>query len=226
MNQQAHTFEAQTTKTVRLNYLLFLPKGYGTDPEKRWALILFLHGIGERGNDLELIKKHGIPKIVEQQEDLPFITVSPQCGKDTVWTAEIEALNALLDEVMATYAVDTERIYVTGLSMGGFGTWHLAATFPDRFAAIAPMCGGGDTEKVGALKDVPVWAFHGAEDTTVPLSATQELVNVLEACGGNVRFTVYPDAGHDCWTRTYNNPELYEWFLQHRRQQSSLSPQV
>jgi predicted peptidase len=215
--QQEHMFEAQITKTVRLNYLLFLPKGYGEDQQQKWPLILFLHGAGERGDDLELVKIHGIPKIAEQREDFPFIAVSPQCSKFSWWTAELDALNALLDEVMKEYAVDTDRIYLTGLSMGGFGTWLLAMAYPERFAAIAPICGGGDPQKAFILKDVPTWVFHGAQDQTVPLERSEEMVNALKECGGDVRFTVYPEAGHDSWTETYDNPELYEWFLKHKR---------
>lgn len=222
MAQQAFTFETQVTRTVRLNYLLHLPRGYGTNPEKEWPLIFFLHGMGERGDDLELIKLHGIPKVLEQRDDLPFIVVSPQCSRDSIWTVDIQALNGLLDEVITKYAVDTDRIYLTGLSMGGFGTWRFATTYPERFAAIAPVCGGGEPARASRLKDVPAWVFHGAKDSVVPLSASEEMVDGLKACGGNVRFTVYPDAEHDSWTQTYDDPELYKWFLQHRRQREAL----
>ncbi len=222
MGQQAHTFEAQVEKRVRLDYLLFLPKDYGKQPQKRWPLILFLHGAGERGEDIELVKVHGIPKVVEQQEDLPFIVVSPQCPANSWWSAHVEELDMLLSEVTASYAVDTDRLYLTGMSMGGYGTWHLTALYPKRFAAIAPICGGGPwflgyPERVSVLKDVPVWVFHGAKDPVVPLDESQRMVDVLKAVDGNVRFTVYPDAEHDSWTETYDNPELYEWFLQHTR---------
>ena len=204
-------------QTARLGYLLFLPRGYGTDPEEKWPLILFLHGMGERGNDLKLVKKHGIPKIVGQQPDLPFVVVSPQCPDETMWRDHHLALKGLLDEVVVDYAVDVSRIYLTGLSMGGYGTWSLAATYPELFAAIAPICGGGFPDFVRELKDVPVWAFHGAEDDVVKLEVGRRMVDALRACGGNVRFTVYPGVGHDSWTQTYDNPELYEWFLQHTR---------
>ena len=125
-----------------------------------------------------------------------------------------------MNDVITSYAVDTERLYLTGLSMGGFGTWHLGAVHPERFATLAPICGGGAwfagfPEKARVLKDVPIWVFHGAKDEVVPLQESEKVVDVLKACGGNVRFTVYPDADHDSWTETYNNPELYEWFLQH-----------
>jgi predicted peptidase len=119
--------------------------------------------------------------------------------------------------VIAQYAVDEERVYVTGLSMGGFGTWSLAQAHPERFAAIAPICGGGNPELAGNLRHVPVWAFHGAKDNVVPLSASQEMVDALKAIGADVKFTIYPEAYHDAWTETYENPQLYEWLLQHKR---------
>ena len=209
--------EIEIVKTVRLRYLLFLPDEYSRDPKRKWPLILFLHGAGERGDDLDLLKRHGIPKITERWRDFPFIAVSPQCPRYSWWTAEIESLNALLDHIVESYSVDVSRVYLTGLSMGGFGTWRLAASYPERFAAIAPICGGGDPEWAPRLKDIPVWVFHGAKDEIVPLSESEKMVEALKACGGNVRFTVYPDAGHDSWTQTYENPELYEWFLQHSK---------
>jgi predicted peptidase len=221
--QHGYTFEVRIVRTVHLRYLLFLPEDYGADPNRRWPLILFLHGAGERGDDLELVKRHGIPKIVERQKDFPFITVSPQCPKGSWWTAEIEALSALLDKIEESYAVDVDRIYLTGLSMGGYGTWHLAMAHPDRFAAIAPICGGGDPEKACVLKDVPVWVFHGAKDPVVPLEESESMVQALKACGGKVRFTIYPDAEHDSWTQTYDNPELYKWFLRHTRRRTAVS---
>ncbi len=224
MEQLACVFEKQIIRMVRLHYLLSLPRDYGQDPQKKWPLILFLHGMGERGSNLELVKKHGIPKIVEQKEDFPFITLSPQCPADSWWPVEIEALNALLDEVVTKYAVDPDRLYLTGLSMGGYGAWSLAMAYPERFAALAPICGGGDPEKVGVLKDVPVWVFHGAKDPIVPLAESEKMVNALQACGGNIRLTIYPDAEHDSWTQTYENPELYEWFLTHTRRQTPVKP--
>jgi predicted peptidase len=221
-HQKGCAFEGQVSEAVRLPYLLFLPKEYGADTDKTWPLILFLHGMGERGDDLELIKKHGLPKILDEVDDFEFIVVSPQCPDDSFWPAETGALNALLDEVVATYAVDVSRVYLTGLSMGGYGTWRLAVEFPERFAAIAPICGGaifysGLAERIEVLRDVPVWAFHGARDRTVPLAESADLVYALKKCGGTVKFTIYPDAEHDSWTETYANPELYEWFLQHSR---------
>jgi predicted peptidase len=218
MKQQECKFEAQVLKTVSLKYLLYLPKSYGEDSNKKWPLILFLHGAGERGSDLNMVKVHGIPKIVEQKDDFPFIAVSPQCPKNSWWTAEVEAMNALLDDIISRYTVDTERIYLTGLSMGGYGTWALAIAYPDRFAAIAPICGGGDIEKACTLKNIPVWVFHGAKDNVVNPEESQKMVKAMEDCGGNVKLTIYPEAGHDSWTEAYNTPELYEWLLKHKRE--------
>lgn len=212
--QHPQVFEKTITKTVSCQYLLFLPDGY-REEQRRWPMIVFLHGAGERGNDLKKVKIHGPPKIVENQRDFPFIVVSPQCHADEWWSNDV--LIALLDEVTAKYAVDNGRVYLTGLSMGGFGTWNLACAYPDRFAAIAPICGGGNPGEACNLKKVPVWAFHGARDKVVSLKESKKMVNAVKSCGGDARLTVYPNSSHDCWTETYENNELYEWFLEHRK---------
>jgi predicted peptidase len=214
--QQPHTFRQSRPHSRGLHYLLFLPAAYAVHPQ-RWPLMLFLQGAGERGDDLQLVKRHGVAKIVEEQPAFPLLVVSPQCPPTEAWAPE--PLLALLDDIEQHYDVDPERLYVTGLSMGGFGTWAVAIAAPDRFAAIAPICGGGDPSRVGVLRHLPVWAFHGARDPIVPLQRTVEMVEALRQCGGNVRFTVYPEAGHDAWTATYANPELYAWFLTHTRPQ-------
>ncbi len=219
--QSEQTFEKEITKTLSLRYLLYLPKGYGENKDKKWPLILFLHGAGERGSNLNLVKKHGPPKLVEQGRDLPFVIVSPQCPSESWWTEEFDALTALLDDIESKYAVDRSRVYLTGLSMGGFGSWALGCRYPQRFAAVAPICGGGEWFLVGRLKKTPVWVFHGAKDPVVPLRESQEMVASLKRAGGDVRLTVYPEAQHDSWTETYDNPKLYEWFLSHRKDDQS-----
>ena len=163
------------------------------------------------------MKKHGPPKIVEKQRDFPFIVVSPQCLAGDWWTEKNEVLINLLDDIVARYDVDTERIYLTGLSMGGYGTWALAYEYPKRFAAIVPICGGGKRFMAHKLKDIPIWAFHGAKDNVVPLKESEEMVNAVKKQGGDAKLTVYPNAHHDSWTVTYNNQELYDWFLKHRK---------
>lgn len=206
---------------VRLNYLLYLPKEY--DQRESWPLLLFLHGSGERGDDLELVKKHGPPKQIAAGKDFPMIVVSPQCPSGRRW--EPIELVALLDDLASKYKVDADRVYVTGLSMGGFGTWRLADYATDRIAAIAPICGGGEKHWARQLTDLPVWAFHGAKDTAVPLERTQTMVDEIEKLGGKPKLTIYPDAGHDSWTETYDNPQLLEWLLEQKRAAQGNPPQ-
>lgn len=223
MSQTERVFETKIEKKVTLKYLLYLPKGYGKKPDAKWPTILFLHGMGERGNDLEIVKKHGIPKIVEEKDDFPFVAISSQCHTTYMWTLLMDELHALLVDAVQRYNIDEARIYLTGLSMGGYGTWHLAATYPDIFAAVVPICGGmiRDSEfqeKIKVLKDVPIWIFHGAKDEAVPIKNSKEVYNALKKLKGNVKFTVYPDLGHDSWTKTYDNPDLYKWLLKQKRQ--------
>lgn len=223
-----HVFEYQTNRVQKLNYLTYLPRGYEDDPEKKWPLILFLHGAGERGTNVWMVNIHGPSKYILNNPDFPFIVISPQCPANETWSNE--PLLALLSHVEKSYRVDKQRIYLTGLSMGGYGTWNLGTTYPERFAAIAPICGGGQTiqivlaargyapEKQKALTTLGVWAFHGAKDKVVPPSETEHMVAALtEAKVPKVKYTLYPEAQHDSWTETYNNPELYAWFLKHKR---------
>jgi len=215
MNKQIKChFEKEITVKVQLNYLLYLPEGYKQNDEKKWPLILFLHGAGERGNDLDLVKKHGPPKIVEQK-DLQFIIVSPQCPAEKRWS--VSDLDLLLEKIIKDHRVEKNRIYLTGLSMGGYGTWEYAMEKPERFAAIAPICGGGSPWQAYRLASMPVWVFHGAKDPVVPIEKSEEMVKALKKVNGNVKFTVYPEATHDSWTETYDNPELYEWFLKQKQ---------
>lgn len=243
--QTRQKFQTQLTKKVDLGYLLYLPPGYDAKAAKKWPLILFLHGSGERGTNLAQVAVHGPPKLVKKHPPVPknetaaartdretatrqlaekFIIISPQCPNDQCWDSD--ALLGLLDHVQASHKVDTNRVYLTGLSMGGYGSWALLAKAPERFAAIAPICGGGNTidfllpgrGKAAALKATPVWAFHGAKDSVVLLAESERLLALLKKTGvKDVQLTVYPEANHDSWTATYNNPKLYEWFLSHER---------
>lgn len=215
VRQSDKVFEKQITKKVGCKYLLYLPEGYG-EGGKKWPLMMFLHGAGERGDNLELVKKHGPAKMIEQGKEFEFIVVSPQCPAGDWWPEKIEELTALLDHIEGKYDVDKDRVYLTGLSMGGFGSWSLGCAQPGRFAAVAPICGGYEPYLAERMKDVPVWAFHGAKDDVVPVSRSRDMVEALKKAGCDARLTVYPEADHDSWTETYNNAELYEWFLAHR----------
>src|SRR5688572_15467873 len=223
--QTPHKFEKTVKRKIQANYLLYLPSDYSPTAKRSWPLMLFLHGAGERGTNLTKVAVHGPPKLVGQgKKDLPFIIVSPQCPTGERWRPEV--LTALLDDVIAKYRVDTNRLYLTGLSMGGYGTWALATEHPERFAAIVPICGGGEivpillagTKKKAALKSLGVWAFHGAKDPVVKLEESEKMVNAFKQIGASdVRLTVYPEVTHDSWTETYDNPKLYDWLLGHRR---------
>ena len=196
-----------------IDYLLSLPKDY--EKQEKWPLLLFLHGAGERGSDLERVKVHGPPKLIAAGHEFPMIVVSPQCPEEQWWNTD--ALLALLDSIEKTHKVDKERIYVTGLSMGGFGTWSLAARAPERFAALVPICGGGETYWAESFAHVPIWVFHGAKDKAVPLVRSEVMVEALRKKMGDPKFTVYPEAAHDSWTQTYDNPELWDWILAQKR---------
>ena len=222
--QKRLKLETKLTRPVSVSYLLYLPKAYDAKAAKKWPLILFLHGAGERGADLAKVAIHGPPKLVKQKQEFEFIIVSPQCPTGQHW--DNEAMLALLDDVIASHKVDTSRVYLTGLSMGGYGTWSLGLAHPERFAAIAPICGGGDPiaallpnlKTQAALKSLPIWVFHGAKDPVVRLSESERMVEAVKRAGcKDVQLTVYPEAQHDSWTESYANPKLYEWFLAHER---------
>ncbi len=199
---------------------MYLPTHYASRNENEmWPLLLFLHGSGECGDDLNKVRAFGgPPKLLAQpgaKRDWPFITVSPQSARGFYKPPQ---LSALLDALEREYRVDPKRIYVTGLSMGGIGTWALALYEPERFAAIAPISGGGDVKQAAKLVDLPVWAFHGDADKNVNVRANINMIKAIQTAGGKkAKLTIYPGVNHDAWTRTYNDPALYTWLLSNRR---------
>jgi predicted peptidase len=214
------SLDVRYDRTVRLPYLVHVPPQAAAHPAKSWPAILFLHGLGEAGDDPKDLLRTGLPQYVKQHPDFPFVMIAPQCPRLTWWAELSEALASLLDQCLATFPIDPHRLYLTGISMGGYGTWYLGSLWPERFAAVVPICGGGlhfhgFPERVARLKHTPVWAFHGAQDTVVLPQLSQDLVEALRVHGGQVKFTLYPHAGHDSWTETYNNPELYAWLQRH-----------
>lgn len=219
MTLQAGSLAVERKESLSCRYWISFPDGYDAAAGRRWPLLLFLHGAGERGGDLDAVKKHGPPKRIASGTNLPFVVVAPQCPSNDWWesTRQMLTLVALLDEVQANHRIDEDRVYCTGLSMGGYGTWRLASENPGRFAAVIPICGGGRWFTVGAMKNVPAWVFHGAKDPVVPLAESEKMVNALRKAGGTVEFTVYPEAQHDSWTATYDNPAVYAWLLNHTR---------
>jgi predicted peptidase len=201
-------------------YVLFVPHGYESGADKSYPLILFLHGAGETLGGSKQPVEVGIgPAIRKQEKSFPFFVVFPQSQKRT-WragTADADRALAILNAVQKEYKIDTKRIYLTGLSMGGFGTWSLAAKAADRWAAIAPICGGGDPRDAEKIKDIPCWCFHGDADTAVSVRLSRNMVKALWAAGGHPNYTEYPGVGHNSWDAAYGNPQLYKWLLGHTK---------
>ena len=218
--------QAFFSQKAQRNYLLFLPSDYGKDPQQQWPLILFLHGAGTRSKNINVLKYEALPQMLDFTTDFPFIVLSPQLtdeNREDFWTRDkvTGSVFVLVDEIQSTYAVDPNRVYLTGISIGGNGTWAYGLKYPDRFAALVPVMGffGGTSgfyvpNNICDLKDVPIWAFHGAKDPIVPLDAEKGIVDTLKACGGNVQFTVYPDGDHDISGRVYDyDSGLLEWLM-------------
>ena len=215
----AARFSTRVTSTVTLPYLVHLPEGYDADRSKRWPVVFFLHGAGERGDDIERNRVHGPFKELANGRKIPAVVIAPQCPTGDSWSSErmLDVLKALFDDVERRYRIDRNRELLTGLSMGGFGTWAMGERYPKRFAALAPICGGGDVAKVAVLKGVPVWTVHGDADPTVPVQGTRDLVAALHRAGGNVRYDELLGVGHDSWTQTYSQDVFWEWLLMQRR---------
>jgi predicted peptidase len=205
-------------KETTLDYWLFLPKSYGQ--KKSWPLMLFLHGAGERGSNLNQVKKWGPPKRVGSKKDFPFIVISPQCPKNKRW--DPAQLHSLIEHVATSHKIDRSQIYCTGLSMGGYGTWAMIAKYPKLFAAVAPVCGGGDPSTAKKITGIPIWAFHGGADRVVPASRSQSMVDAIKEAGGTkAKLTIYPGVNHNSWSKTYANEKVYAWLLSHRLESSN-----
>ena len=213
--QHERIYSGDEKTAAGMKYLLYLPRDYGK-VDYKWPVIIYLHGASVRGNNISKIKRYGLPWVVEHEKDFPFIVISPQCRSGKNWL-DADKIIALLDEVASQYPVDPERVYATGVSLGGHGTWNLAQKYPDRIAAIAPLCGRNDTAWAENLKNMPVWVFHGDRDRVCPFRYSRDMVEALKNLGNEPKFTVYHGGGHDIVTRTYSNDELYMWFLSQRK---------
>jgi predicted peptidase len=198
---------------VESRYVVFVPHDYKGD--KAYPCILFLHGAGSKGTDGNKQVKGGLAAAVRKKEKtFPFIVVFPQAEKG--WQAkgaDAKRALAILDELAQTYKVDQKRLYLTGLSMGGSGTWSLAAGYPERWAAMVPICGGGDPNTAEKIKHIPCWCFHGDADPIVKVERSREMIKTLKDAGGMPRYDEYPGVGHNAWDRAYATAELYEWLL-------------
>jgi poly(3-hydroxybutyrate) depolymerase len=213
--QHKQRFSGEVRKTFDGQFLLYLPQGFSRHPAVKYPLLIFLHGSGESGIDINNVKKNGPPKFLDDRPDFPFIVASPQApypprGFDP------DELTVLLNQLLQRLPIDKDRVYLTGFSMGSFGTYSWASAYPEIFAAIAPVSGAGRPEDACNLRSVPIWAFHGAKDEAVKVENDEAMVNAIKACGGDIKFTVYPDVGHSS-DEAYADPQLYQWFLEHRR---------
>lgn len=211
---------AAQTDNLNDRFWLYLPKRYKqATKEAPLPLIIYLHGSSRRGRDLEEVKANGLAPLMDKRDDFEFVVVSPQALAKYPWQQcwKPDDLITLLDHLLTTYHIDPKRVYLTGLSMGGYGTWAAIGKHADRFAAAAPICGGGDPASAARIGKLPVWAFHGGDDRVVSVERSREMVQAIETARGNAKLTVYPGVGHDSYTRTYANPELYTWFLKHKR---------
>ena len=209
------------SKLEDMQYITVYPKNYKST--NKYPVIIFLHGAGTRGRNIEKLKQNVFFKTVNEYEEFPFIIVAPLCH-EFFWFDMMANLKSLLYRVAETESVDNKRIYLMGNSMGGWATWHLAMSIPEMFAAIVPICGAGVYALAERLVNVPVWAFHGKEDPVVYVEESEKMVDAVNKSGGTAKLTVYPGCGHDSWSETYKNPKLFAWLLSHEKSNSSTAP--
>ncbi|MFN8207298.1 MAG: prolyl oligopeptidase family serine peptidase [Bacteroidales bacterium] len=206
-------------KDVHYQYLTYTPKDYSTDTMKTWPLIIYLHGGSDRGTDLNRLYSNGIPDQIYRGREFPFIIIAPQCPEHIRFSTDNWFEN-FFKEITLKYRIDTNRVYLTGVSLGGSGTWYIAARYPDKFAAIAPMSGFTShldfiDNHIDKLMNIPIWAFHGKIDQVVPFEETERIIKKLDGKNRDLKFTVEPQVGHWINWLIYPNQELYDWFLKH-----------
>lgn len=197
-------------------YAVYVPENY--TPDTPWPVILFLHGRGERGDDGRKHTSVGIGTAIRNRpERFPALVVFPQCPKDRYWNRAGEDIDLALAQTIKEYNTDPKRYYLTGISMGGYGTWWYGARHVEQFAALLPVCGGWDVEDASALASLPIWAFHGAADETVPVTESQRMVEAVKDAGGDIRYTEYPGVGHKSWDQTYGDELAMAWLFAQSR---------
>jgi len=219
-NKNNETFDTMVQIPIKLHYALYTPDNYH-NADADFPLVLYLHGVGERGEDLTKLELNGIPELISKGNNFPFLTLAPQCPEFGWWSrAEyVEALASLVKEITKTHKIDAKRIYATGLSMGGYGTLALAKKYPQLFAAIIPICGGlEDHSDIEVLKDLPMWLFHGDQDQTHPVERSIIIRDLLKPVSKEIKLTIYEGVGHNSWDATYSNDQIYDWLLSHKKE--------
>jgi len=199
--------------TLPYRMLLFLPKDYVASGPAQ-PLVVHLHGAGERGNDLAVVRRESLPRRIDEGFHLPAVVASPQCPPGHSWDSQ--QVMAVIDHLQREFNIDSRRIYLTGYSMGGYGVWKTAALNPEQFAAIVPICGGGETDWATQLSRIPVWAFHGQRDESVAVTETTKMIDAIELAGGTPQLTVYPEGRHNVWGDVYQDNTLFTWLLSHQ----------
>jgi predicted peptidase len=216
LGQNGYVFETKIgRRNVKLNYLLYLPESYGKDPIAKFPLIVFLHGSRELGRDVNRVRKASLPSRLEKELDFPAIVVSPQSPVFS-WYTSVSAVSVLIDELQSKLNIDPNRIYLVGLSMGGYGAWLLALEDKERYAGIVSVVAGHlfPAKQLCVLKDIPAWVFAAKKDRSVNPKESVAVVNALKSCGGEPKFTLYEDANHDQgWQRAMSEPDLFKWLL-------------
>ena len=225
MNMKNHSksddkITTQLSLPYYLSYRSYFPENY-EERKTKLPIVFFLHGVGERGEDLDLVEANGIPKLIKNGKNFPFITVAPQCPLFQWWSRPemIKSLINLVEQIIQKYDVDQSRVYITGLSMGGFGTIALANERPDLFAGVLSVCGGADFDNFDNLKDLPLWLLHGSEDDTHPASYSAKIYNQLKDVNPEVKLTIYKGVDHNSWDITYDNSEIYDWLLSKQKKE-------
>ena len=218
MIKKNKTLSVDMNRSHQLKYLIYLPNDYLT---KKYPLVLFLHGAGERGNNLKDIEIHGLPKLVRNGKKFPFIIIAPQCPLNLWWSdpLPVDLLSELVNDIVMKYGIHKNNVFCTGLSMGGYGTLALSIKNPKLFSAIIPICGGMDIKNffdILNLKNLPIWLFHGDKDEVIPLENSQSIYKVLKPVNKNIKLTVYKGVDHNSWDRAYDDNELYKWMLSHK----------
>lgn len=218
VSAQQSAYRVTLKPELELQYLLYLPDAYEKDGESEFPLLLFLHGGGESGNDLDKVKTHGPPSMIAEGHSFPFLVLTPQNPHSRkLWNET--ALITLLDKIEQEYRVDKTRIWIAGLSRGGYGAWRMAIQYPDRFAALVAICGETPDHYARWLGQMPIWVFHGEKDRAISIKESNEMVAALRKNGNPVRYTKYPDTGHNAWDKAFTNPELYTWLLDQKKSQ-------
>lgn len=200
-----------------MKYYLYFPPEYAESSDTKFPLLLFLHGGGESGGDLGLLRENGPPKLLAEGKEFPFLILAPQNPHKMQWW-NVRAVMALLESITSEYRIDRDRLYLTGLSRGGNACWEIATQFPDTFAAMAVVCGMAPQPYAHWInKSMPIWVFHGTEDPVIPFLESEEMVLKLKEMGYDVRFTAYEGVGHNSWEKAYLEEDLYEWFLKYSK---------